>query len=774
MTRNDGTLIRSMLFLTAAALGGCDTSERPAQELAPPIDDPVRPPETSAEPAPLDAATRLPARPDLYPESQVRLVPDDPRDAAHLRDVGACEGCHPDVVSAWRSSPHARASFDNPWYRQAVDTFRAEAGYEASRFCAGCHDPVLLLTGAMEREIEPFDPNAHAGVTCLVCHGIREARPDGSGSYTLRTGPVPLPDPADPEQVAEHVRALTPSPLRTVEMCATCHRGFLGPEMGNPHHLPGVDDVTAYFRSGFATSTATRIDQPVEPASCQGCHMPMAPGEHDFARDDDGLVHSHRFAGAHTTMAAASRDDAQLEAVRARLMDAVRIDVPQIAVGSRAHRPADGAPVRGGQDVVLDVVVRNLGTGHRFPGGTRDAQDTWIEVEVHDADGVSIAEAGTREAREPDPTAHRLRATVVDEEGTPQDRHLVQRFRAAVFDRTIAPRDAIVVRYSFHAPDELALPLRVDARLVHRRHPVELARAACEASRTERGRRFGRMSRALGRRPIDPCLDQPLTTLASALVYVGEGSPPRDVTLDPTPLWRRMFDHALALSSDVQEHLDGARPSLDDAYRSAPDERARAMVIALRARVEGLEGRLDAALDAVADAEAILGERAALHRLRGDAYAQVWRWDDAAAAYLRAAEAAPLDDSRWIDLARALGSAGRDREALDAAQRGLARVPRDESLLRSQYLAVSHLSLPTEEAAHEAYLAHRSVDELSALRLRCGERYEACALERLPVHTHPMRAGSPESAPTDRVREAATGRDDPDRAADLNRRARRP
>ena len=31
-----------------------------------------------------------------------------------------------------------------------------------------------------------------------------------------------------------------------------------------------------------------------------------------------------------------------------------------------------------GENAVIDVVIRNLDVGHRFPGGVMDAQDTWV------------------------------------------------------------------------------------------------------------------------------------------------------------------------------------------------------------------------------------------------------------------------------------------------------------------------------------------------------------------------------------------------------------
>lgn len=732
-----GGVLLAILFV------GCD--DPPPQPPRPsPPEPPQEVPEPEPEPRP-DAGAHLPVTGGAFPESQVRFVEGDERDAARLADVATCGGCHPDVLSTWRSSAHARASFDNPWYRQSADAMRDERGAEASRFCAGCHDPVLLVAGAMEEPVEPDDPRAHAGVTCLVCHGTRAVESDGAGSYTLRTGAVPLPNVDDPRSVERHVAAVTPRPLRTMELCASCHRGFLGPAMGNPHHLGGIDDVTPWQRSGYAGSPATRLDEPVEAATCQGCHMPEAEAHNDdYAADADGNFTSHRFAGAHTALAGGTGDAAQLAAIRDRLAGAARIDVPVVQADRRGadFRPADGAAVRGGDAVTMDVVVRNMGAGHRFPGGTLDAQDTWIEVEVRDADGALLAEAGTHHAEgaHDDPTAHRLEATLVDAEARPIRTHRVHRFVAKVFDRTLGPRDAALVRYSVDLPDDVAMPVSIDARLRHRRHNRALAAAACRSQRSARGRAFAAAGRRLGRTPIDACRPQPITELARARVWIGEGASSREAEGDATaPTWRRLFDHALAAIGDVQEHLDHARPSLRAALEAAPEGAPQAMVHLQRARLEGRQGRTDEAVEAADAAEALVGAHPAIARARGDAFAQVWRWEDAAEAYRAAAEGAPLDDSRWAALARAAGSLGEDDEALAAARRGLARNPRDESMLRSQSLALSHLERNGADEARQAYLAHRSPDALPTLILECGRQDPRCALERLPVHTHALR-----------------------------------
>src|SRR6202035_3836776 len=139
------------------------------------------------------------------------------------------------------------------------------------------------------------------------------------------------------------------------------------------------------------------------------------------------------------------------------------------------------------------------GVGHRFPGGVLDAQDTWVEIEVRDASGKRLAEAGeAQEATGEDRTAHRLRAVQGDEHGTPLLLRETQRFRAPVFNHTVAPRDAEVVRFRFDVPASLAKTPRG-------------ASCAREVIRRTGG-------------PIDPCVAEPVTEIATSDVELGAGA----------------------------------------------------------------------------------------------------------------------------------------------------------------------------------------------------------------------------------------------------------
>jgi hypothetical protein len=664
-----------------------------------------------------------------------------------VTETESCAGCHADAAAQWRSSAHAFASFNNPVYRVVVDAFRTRAGPDKSLFCAGCHDVALLVDGAMGRDVTPDDARAHGGVTCRVCHGIETAQADGNASYVLASSPVPIPRDGDDESLRAHKARMAPSVLRTPLLCGSCHRSFLSQETGDVGHIVGQDELGAWQRSAYAGSFAARIDEPVERAECRNCHMPLEDAPQGDAAAKDGKIRSHRFVGAHTWLAAMRGDEAQLQAERTMLRAAATIDIAAATAddGTRTL-PADGAPLRAGVSQVFEVVVRNERVGHRFPGGVLDAQDTWIELTVHDAHGKLVAEAGGQQfSSGEDGTAHRLRAVQVDEQGTPLRLRETDRFRTAAFNHTIAPRDAEVVRYRFTVPsliDVSTLPWRVSAQLRHRSRDLALARVVCADARTVRGAAFTREVRSRTGGPFDPCAREPVTNVAEAEVWIGAGSEGRERP-QTMPPWRRLFDHGLGLLSALQEDLESARLSLNRAWELAPLDaiRPRAMIVHALAVLAAREGRTDEALRYLDEAERLAGYEPAILSTRGQVLGNVWRWGEAIGPLERAANASPLDDALWSHLAIARASAGDPRAALEAAVRGLELAPRDADMLRVQALALERIAAPADDVsrAQAAFGLWRPPDDAPAMKQACSARFAWCALERLPAHVHEMR-----------------------------------
>ena len=690
-----------------------------------------QPPKPPEAPKPIFTA-KLPRDTGPFFPSQARTDGQKPLDVAELNDVRRCAGCHTEAVRQWSGSAHAHASFDNPWYRASVEALREEVGYESSRHCAGCHDPVLLMAGRMDQPLAAAEPLANAGVTCLVCHSARTPTSDGNASYTLSTEPVPYPEPGDAASLQAHRDRLAAKPLRTPALCASCHRGFLGRHTGIAHHLSGMDDPGAWRASVFA-NTRSSTPEPIAAQSCAECHMrPEQVKSDDLAARDD-KIKSHRFAGAHTPFAAGVNDARQMQALQEQLRRSLVLDVPVAWQNGKPMLSSELQEAKPGDVLALDVSLRNMGVGHSFPGGVKDMQDTWLELAVRDASGRVIAQAGQAHAKVEDPSAFVLRALQVDAQGRPETQHIVTRFGTVAYDHTVPPLAARAVRYSFVVPEGVALPLSVRARVQHRRHRKEARELACEATKSQRGRAFIAAARARGEATFDGCRPEPITLVAQVELQLGAA-----LVDAARPSWARLYDHALGLALSVQEDLQEARWSalrawdeLAQAGEVPPPERAK--VLTLLARISARQGRLSESLEYASRAQTLIGEHAAIERVRADAYMQVWKWSEAAAALTALTRLAPGDTGAFRDLAKARYSAGDLEGALTAAQSGMGLQPRDEGCLRVQALALEGLQSPEAAEARKSFVFYREADETSSARMACDRVVPNCKRDRDPV-----------------------------------------
>jgi hypothetical protein len=68
-------------------------------------------------------------------------------DGKKLAANGYCKECHPDSFHQWERSAHRFSSFNNPFYRKSVELMADQVGRERTKWCSGCHDPVVLFTG---------------------------------------------------------------------------------------------------------------------------------------------------------------------------------------------------------------------------------------------------------------------------------------------------------------------------------------------------------------------------------------------------------------------------------------------------------------------------------------------------------------------------------------------------------------------------------------------------------------------------------------------------
>ena len=720
--------VTALSVVAAAACGGKDA--RPS--------DPVDP-QRKAAVAELEA--KVPRTPGMFGPSLVAIAGtgmSDVSDGTMLSDVDSCATCHPDAAKQWSTSAHSFASFGNPIYRVNVELMRHDLGNKTSQHCGGCHDMPLMVDGLMTngQAIPSADLRAHSGVTCRLCHGITSTTKDGNGSYVWNKTPIEAPTLTDPVSIARH-KAQVGVTSQGTELCVGCHRGFLSPDMGMPVHLSGLDEPGSWRNSAWNGNGMGRVDK-VDKKTCIDCHMEpeqASPQEYGGMRGDKPMLASHRFLGGHTWMASMRGDGEHLARLRAKLEGAASIDVAGVRVeraeGATWFLPADGAQVTPGSTMALDVVIRNLLVGHRFPGGVLDIQDAWIEVEVADAAGKRIASNGlSHETDANDENTHVLRTLVVDEKGQVLEEHQMASFRTQVQTQTLAAREAQVTRYQFTVPDKVALPLTVTARLRHRSRTLKMQASVCAAAKTIEGKAF--IAGAQGARDVvlDPCKPQPITLIAETKVELGTGAK----VLSARPAWEREYEHGMALVNTVTERLEESKKVLETALAAVPtdNQRARAMVLVQLGWVADKQGRVDDALALVAEARTLLPTPgpAVLDAIASDALARVWRWEDAVAPAKACTERAPGNSAAWMLYARILGSTGDNAAALEASTKGLALAPRDPDLLRSQATALAALGRAEADAALAAYDRFRSPDNSAELRIACAADNKRFARDR--------------------------------------------
>ena len=176
-------------------------------------------------------------------------------------------------MTAGFTRPGRRSSFNNKAYLMSVRETRKvslerDGSTQASRWCAGCHDPVPFFSG--EFDDPNFDdvhnPTGQAGITCTVCHVITTVNNTrGNSAYTIEE-PQHYPfafseDPilkwvnltlvkAKPEM---HKKTFLKPIVKSTEFCSVCHK--VGLPFAVNHYkdfVRGQDHYNSYLLSGVS------------------------------------------------------------------------------------------------------------------------------------------------------------------------------------------------------------------------------------------------------------------------------------------------------------------------------------------------------------------------------------------------------------------------------------------------------------------------------------------------------------------------------------------
>ncbi|MCG8605967.1 hypothetical protein MJD09_13370, partial [bacterium] len=415
-------------------------------------------------------------------------------------EIGAetCARCHQDIVAQWATSAHRFASFNNPFYEATIESMRTEAnepnrwveehikafpnremavGMVKSKWCSGCHDPALMLAGKMDQPIDRASPQAQAGLTCLACHAIDHIHDlTGNGNYNIAdeqedpylfanapSGSIQafLHDTMLKAKPTVHKRQMQKPFFKTSTFCATCHKVSLTVPVNNYRWLRGQNEFDNWHDSGVALNASRTFYLPNQRKECQDCHMPAEPAVLGDVASKKGVVRSHRFLAVNTALPFIRGDKETIERIEAFLRDeklTVDIFALRVANSDKPYMALDlNQPTLGaGERVTVDIVVRNKGVGHTFPGGTNDSNEGWLEFSLVTSHGqVMVMSGKIGEDGHLDPSAHVYKALILDKNGVPIQKRNAQDIHVTVFANVIAPGTADIAHYEFEVPRQL-------------------------------------------------------------------------------------------------------------------------------------------------------------------------------------------------------------------------------------------------------------------------------------------------------------------------------
>ncbi|MBZ5712083.1 hypothetical protein K7C98_22800 [Nannocystis pusilla] len=367
---------------------------------------------------------------------------------ASAEDCGVCHQAH---YAEWAASAHAYAMKD-PVFRAFVAIRQENYAGEQDKFCLQCHSPIGTRGGDIVAGFEFADlqPITLEGVTCESCHKAASlARPFNSGHVLDPDGPM---------------RGTIAAPLG-----GSFHESQFSPLHGGSAFCAGCHDLREASGLVLERPYAEWQESPAAAVGvqCQDCHMPRYEGQ-AVAGGPTRTLHRHTWIGAGIPL---------LEGFVTKDEEAaLRVEVKRLLAGAARVDIAAPAFVRAGDEVDLDITVKNNISAHNFPTGSTFNRQAWVEVVVRDGDGRVVFATGTLDARgEPRGSELlQLGSVLVDARG----RRVLLPWRATEHvSNAIEPLRERVFRLRVATASAGRGPLSVEARVLFRAFSPEALRA---------------------------------------------------------------------------------------------------------------------------------------------------------------------------------------------------------------------------------------------------------------------------------------------------------
>ncbi|MGB0135583.1 multiheme c-type cytochrome [Dokdonella sp.] len=659
-------------------------------------------------------------------------------DPVRLSDNEYCRECHPRTYERWEKSAHRLSSFNNPFYRRSVELTADRVGREKTKWCAGCHDPVVLFSGKMGKatlhEFSYDDFEAQQGLTCMSCHSITQIKDlSGNASYVIEEStqyPFAFSDNKYLREVNKLLIRMEPSLhrktfmkpfMRTPEFCSTCHKVALLPSFNEYKWLRGQNHYDSWQASGVSGEAVASFYDPPAPRSCRDCHLPAYPAEEFGARD--GKLHDHAFPAANTALRFIEGDAEGEQFIRDFLTGAVTVDLFAIRRGGQVLPIGPALPtLHPGETVDVEVVVRTRRLGHSYTNGTADSNETWVSFNAKNADRTLMESGSLGADGRLDQSADRLSQLILDRDSRQMDRRQPTDIHATLYNNSIPPGAARVVHYRFKVPDDAIGSITLKAGVHYRKFSRDFAIFA-----------LGPNAPAL---PVTDLSEDGVTLpVSDSRVADSVASRPTDDVgerANSDPLWLRWNDYGIGLF--LQGDLKGAGAAWETTASLAPDQpdgplnRARALL---------KEGDFAEAQHALDEAERRHPGWAKTRFFRAMLAKDRGQLETSLEELLVVTKQFPRDRAVWNQVARVQFLLGRFEDALESIDRVFDVDPEDLTGHYTAMLSLKALGRKDEAAVEERWYKYHKDDETAASVMAGYRRDHPFAnRESLPVHVH--------------------------------------
>ncbi|HGY92737.1 MAG TPA: hypothetical protein ENK43_16330 [Planctomycetes bacterium] len=420
-----------------------------------------------------------------FAPSQARSETGGPLDPVVMANSRSCgtSGCHEEILEEWLPSAHRYSAMDGAFQR-VQHVMAKNEGPEATRYCAGCHDPIALFSGAKNLYNDDLTSfGADEGISCVACHSIATADVQGNADYVM----------LQPERYLgelesgglgkvvsnflirtyprHHVKSFKRDLYKTPEFCGACHKQFIDQRINKASWVQLQNQYDNWKASHWNAG-----DSPQTRITCNECHMrlvasndPGAGDDADYNRSpDDGRHRHHGFIGANQFIpafhklkgwkrhVALTEEWLKGETVVPEIQDKWRSGP---VVPLRIEAPE---AVRAGESFPVKVVIHSNKVGHDFPTGPLDIIQCWVQLEVKDADGKEIYSSGRLDDRGfLQEGSFLFKAEGIDKQGNLIDRHNLWEMVGARFRRALFPDYTDTAKYQVLCP---STSLRTDVK----------------------------------------------------------------------------------------------------------------------------------------------------------------------------------------------------------------------------------------------------------------------------------------------------------------------